>query len=100
MLFSQEYYHDLISKLGLPEMPILKVSYQGKNVLDNKSFRSDFFKISKKLMQYVSYNNISQLMEANFPIETIQELHEGLFPENITIYLKEDRTSIQNGIEN
>ena len=25
MLFSQEYYRDLISKLGLPEMPILKV---------------------------------------------------------------------------
>ncbi len=88
MLFSEEYYRDLIAKLGLPEMPILKVTYQGKNVLDARSFRSDFFKISKKLMQYVSFNNISQLIEANFPIETVEELHEGLIPENITIYLK------------
>ena len=88
MLFSEEYYHDLIAKLGLPEMPILKVSYKGKNILNPESFRNDFFKISKKLLQYASYNNISQLMEANFPIEAIQELHAGLLNENITIYLK------------
>jgi len=88
MLFSEEYYHDLIAKLGLPEMPITKVKYQGKNVLGAMDFRKNFFKVSKKLLQYVAYNNITQLMDANFSMETLQELHRGLFPENISVYLK------------
>ena len=56
MLFSEEYYKDLIAKLGLPEMPISKVIYKGKNLLNPQTFRDDFLKISKKLMQFVSYN--------------------------------------------
>lgn len=88
MLFSEEYYKDLIAKLGLPEMPISKVVYKGKNLLNPQTFRDDFLKISKKLMQFVSYNNIGQLIEAGIPIETIDELHNGIIPENISIYIK------------
>ena len=88
MLFSEEYYKDLIAKLGLPEMPISKVIYKGKNLLNPQTFRDDFLKISKKLMQFVSYNNIGQLIEAGIPIETIDELHNGIIHENISIYIK------------
>ena len=88
MLFSEEYYHDLIAKLGLPEMPILKVKYQGKPSVNLKNFRLDFFKISKQLMKYVSFNNITQLIDAGFTFDIIEELHDGIIPENLTIYLK------------
>lgn len=88
MLFSEDYYRDLIAKLGLPEMPITKVKYQGKNFLNPKLFREDFLKISKKLMKFVAYNNITQLIDAGFPIDTIDELHKGFIPENITVYIK------------
>ena len=88
MLFSEEYYHDLIAKLGLPEMPILKVKYQGKPSVNLKNFRLDFLKISKQLMKYVSFNNITQLIDAGFTFDIIEELHDGIIPENLTIYLK------------
>ena len=88
MLFSEEYYHDLIGKLGLPEMPITKVNYVGKNEINPFEWRKDFLKVTKKLLQFVSYNNISQLMEAGFSIDDLKELNQGIIPENITIYLK------------
>ncbi len=88
MIFSEEYYRDLIAKLGLPEMPIKKVYYNKTTQLEIKNFRDDLLKISKKLIQFVSYNCISELVAANFSIDNLAELHKGIAPENVDIFLK------------
>ena len=88
MLFSENYYRDLISKLGLPEMPIKKVSFAKRDMIDVHHLYKNFAKISKKLMQFVYYNNLEDLINANFPHETIMKMRDGIVPENIDIYLK------------
>ncbi|MGN0929880.1 MAG: hypothetical protein ACI4N3_04530 [Alphaproteobacteria bacterium] len=88
MLFSENYYRDRISKLGIPEMPIKKVVFNPDNLFKCEKLYSDFFKISKKLMQFIYYNNLEDLVGANFSNESIMKMYEGIVPENIDIYLK------------
>ncbi len=88
MLFTENYYRDLIAKLGIPEMPIKKVLFKKDYLSNCPKLYNDFFKISKKLMQFVYYNNIEDLIGANFSHESIMKMRDGILPENIDIYLK------------
>lgn len=88
MLFSENYYRDRISKLGIPEMPIKRVVFNPDNLSKCEKLYNDFFKISKKLMQFVYYNNFDDLIGANFSNESIMQMYDGVVPENIDIYLK------------
>ncbi|MDR2098994.1 MAG: hypothetical protein LBO78_03140 [Rickettsiales bacterium] len=88
MLYTEDYYRDLIAKLGLPEMPIAKVAFRGKSREAAKKFRAGFANISKKILQFAYYNNIKDLVDADFDRDAIMGLSRGETPENIDIYLK------------
>jgi hypothetical protein len=88
MLFTEDYYRDLISRLGLPEMPIRKVQFSGKSRDAAIAFRAKFAPISKKALQFAYYNNIKELVEAGFERDAIMDLAHGDIPENLDIYLK------------
>lgn len=88
MLFTEDYYRDLISRLGLPEMPLRKVSLQQISFDNLRKSYFDFFKISKKLLMFVYYNNIQDLIKAEFSMDAIYDMRDGKIPENIDISLK------------
>ena len=88
MLFSEEYYRDLIAKLGLPEMPIVRAERQRSLALDALKFRVDFAGMVKKFVQFAAYNNLDQLAMADICFETISDMRDGNVPENISVYMK------------
>ena len=88
MLLDENYYRDLISKLGLPEMPIIKVEKQDIPQTTLQKFYNDFNYITKKLLQFVFYNNIQDLISADFSNDAIMKMKNGILPENIDICLK------------
>ncbi len=86
MQFTQEHYKNLISKLGLPEMPIKKV--QLSSIPLHKNYDKDFFKISTQFIKYIAHNNIGELMNANISFNEIDLMEKGIISKNFTTYLK------------
>ena len=88
MILSEEYYRDLIAKLGLPEMPILRVEKKTKTQIDKFKFRSDFMVMAKKFMQFAAYNNMEQIAMADISMDSVVYMREGVIPENFSVYMK------------
>ena len=86
MQFTEEHYKNLISKLGLPEMPIKKVELS--TIPNHKDHDKDFFKISTQFIKYIAHNNIGELMNANISFTEIDLMEKGISPKNYTTYLK------------
>ena len=92
MQFTEEHYKNLISKLGLSEMPIKKVNLCPIPI--HKNYDKDFFKISIQFIKYIANNNISDLMNANISFDEIDIMEKGIIPKNFTVFL---RTPIEYG---
>lgn len=88
MIFSEEYYRDLIAKLGLPEMPIVKVTRKNPVAIDNIKLRADFISMVQRFVQFVAYNNLEQIAMAEMSMDDIYQMREGVVPENISVYIK------------
>ena len=88
MIFSEEYYRDLIAKLGLPEMPIVKVTKDVSVTVDAIKLRMDFMVMARRFVQFVAYNNLEQIASAEMSMENIYQMRDGIVPENISVYIK------------
>jgi hypothetical protein len=88
MLYSEEYWRDTISKLGLPEMPLVRVQYRTIDRQAAAQFMDAFPKVAKKVVQFAYYNHMKELVDAGFEQETIMEMGRGSIPENIDVYPK------------
>ena len=86
MQFTEEHYKNLISKLGLSEMPIKKVELA--TVPIPKNYDKDFFKVSIQFIKYIANNNITDLMNANISFDEIDIMEKGTIPKNFTVLLK------------
>lgn len=86
MQFTEEHYKNLISKLGLSEMPIKKVELA--TVPIPKNYDKDFFKVSIQFIKYIANNNITDLMNANISFDEIDIMEKGIIPKNFTVFLK------------
>ena len=86
MQFTKEHYKNLISKLGLNEMPIEKVELS--TIPIHKNYDKDFFKVSIQFIKYIAHNNINELMNTNISFDEIDLMEKGIIPKNYTTYLK------------
>ena len=87
MLLNKEYYHDLIARFGLPEMPIEKVALKNPNTNENLIYK-DKFKIVKQFIKYTAINNISELISLDIDFNNITKMKDGIIPNNLSIYTK------------
>lgn len=88
MIFGKEYYRDLIAKAGLPEMPITKVNLNTNLQINKQSFYTNLIKLSKKFVQFIAFNNITDLFKLNQSFENIELMKNKIIPENLSIYIR------------
>lgn len=88
MLYSEEYWRDTISRLGLPEMPLARAEYRTRDMGEVARFSDGFARVAKKAVQFAYYNHMKELVDAGFEHDIVMAMGHAIIPENIDVYPK------------
>ncbi len=82
----QKYWEELFNKMNFPGMDLMAVSYFGAFDIPEK--RTQFRRLSRDFLRYLSYNYPMDLRAAGVSEEGIFYMKKGRMPENFAVHMK------------